>query len=238
MEIITSPDLTTDYLLYHFLGKVYCFVSPENKGNRGHWSCFGSHQALLAWDEEAWGDRCFNPEEKKEAKVSSPCWPWGLYTVTHKESVKEAPSACFKYLTVAHLKKKAYSTVWCFQMTWMGATSLLSVKMNISSLSLTHDKVTPVWSRAGPTVFSSHQLSELFGFNSHVQTHLQWHMCTELREQSWDVRRLRRHGCVVYCNFHAQNMPPIINYCKGGCCKTMNELPFEQENIWKVVWFN
>lgn len=123
-------------------------------------------------------------------------------------------------------------------MTWMGATSLLSVKMNISSLSLTHDKVTPVWSRAGPTAFSSHQLSGLFGFNSHVQTHLQWHMCTELREQSWDVRRLRRHGCVVYCNFHAQNMPPIINYWRGGCCKTMNELPFEQENIWKVVWFN
>lgn len=94
-------------------------------------------------------------------------------------SVKGALSACFKYLTVARFKN-AYSTQWCFQMNWMVGTSLLSIKMNISSLSLTHDKVTPVWCKTDLTVFPNHKLElKLFGFTSHIKTHLQWHMCTK-----------------------------------------------------------
>lgn len=42
----------------------------------------GLIRRLLAWDEEAGGDRRFTLEEMKEAKVQSPRWPLSLYIVT------------------------------------------------------------------------------------------------------------------------------------------------------------
>lgn len=82
-------------------------------------------------------------------------------------SVKGAPSAWFKYLTVARFKN-AFCTLRCFQVDWIGGKSLLSIKMNISSLSLTPDKVTPVWYKTDPITFSNHQLLKLFGHQSNT----------------------------------------------------------------------
>lgn len=86
-------------------------------------------------------------------------------------SVKGGLTACFKYLTVTYFKN-AYSKQWCFQMDWIEGTSLLPIKMNISSLSLTHDKITLVWCKTDLAAFLSHKRSKVFGFTSHIKTHL------------------------------------------------------------------
>lgn len=57
----------------------------------------GLIRGLLAWDEEAGGDWQFTPEEMKEPKVPSPCWPLTLYIVTHSDLIEPANSLpCFK----------------------------------------------------------------------------------------------------------------------------------------------
>lgn len=55
------------------------------KGTEGTGPVLGLVRHLLAWDEEARGEPGEKPGEKKEAKVSSPCWPRGLYIVTHND---------------------------------------------------------------------------------------------------------------------------------------------------------
>lgn len=52
-------------------------------------------------------------------------------------------------------------------------------------------------------------------------------MRAELHEKSWDVRRF---GVVAAWRIATSTLP-IINYWKRGCCKTMNELPFEHKTF-------
>lgn len=122
------------------------------------WALSASHQAR---NEEAKGDRGFTAEEMKckSTDVLADLCPFTLSLKLTSEnlstiftSVKRPPSAYFKYLTAPHLKTE-YSTL-CLQINWtVGAASLLSVKRSISSVSLTHVKVTPAWHTADPAAF-------------------------------------------------------------------------------------
>lgn len=114
----------------------------------------------ISWPEtrrhEGTGASPWKKWKRQRYQVPSDLDPFALSLIMTSESlpttcmsVKEALSACFKYLTVARFRN-AYGTLWCFQMNWMGVTSLLSIKVNISSLRLTHDKVTPMWCKTDP----------------------------------------------------------------------------------------